>query len=55
MILSPIGKLANQIWKKIPEHFPNIALDEFIIMPNHIHGIIVIKQKSSQTNYTKPH
>ncbi len=40
--LSDIGKIADQCWQKIPEHFPNVQLDEYVIMPNHIHGVIEI-------------
>jgi len=42
MILNGIGKIVNEYWNNIPIHFPNIIFDEFIIMPNHIHGIIII-------------
>jgi REP element-mobilizing transposase RayT len=46
MQLSEIGNIARQSWEKIPIHFPNIELDEFIIMPNHLHGIIIINDYS---------
>jgi len=36
------GFIIDEFWLKIPDHFPNVELDEFIVMPNHIHGIIVI-------------
>ena len=42
MQLSEAGKIAHRCWEEIPLHFPNTALDEFIIMPDHMHGIIVI-------------
>ncbi len=42
MHLNEAGEQALQCWNEIPDHFPNVELDEFIIMPNHIHGIIVI-------------
>lgn len=42
MILSEIGILANKHWNEIPEHFPFVNLDEFVVMPNHVHGIIII-------------
>ncbi len=42
IILSQTGLIAAKYWKEIPAHFPNTELDEFIIMPNHIHGIILI-------------
>jgi REP element-mobilizing transposase RayT len=42
MILSETGKMAQEYWMEIPLHFPFVELDEFVIMPNHVHGIIVI-------------
>jgi REP element-mobilizing transposase RayT len=42
MDLSEIGKAAEKYWLEIPKHFPFVNLDEYIIMPNHIHGIIEI-------------
>jgi REP element-mobilizing transposase RayT len=42
MILNKCGQIARQCWLAIPEHFPQAILDEFIIMPNHVHGIIQI-------------
>ena len=42
MQLSEMGKMAHQCWLAIPEHFPFVKLDTHIIMPNHVHGIIII-------------
>ncbi len=42
MRLSNIGKIADECWNAIPEHFQQVELDEFVVMPNHIHGILVI-------------
>ncbi len=42
--LSEIGHMANKFWKDIPEHFPFVELDECVIMPNHVHGIIIINK-----------
>ena len=42
MILNNAGKIAKKYWFEIPDHFPNTRLHEYIIMPNHIHGIIEI-------------
>ncbi|MBN1499212.1 MAG: transposase [Spirochaetes bacterium] len=42
MILNDIGKIAEKYWMEIPDHFQFIKLDSFIIMPDHIHGIIII-------------
>lgn len=42
--LSQIGEIAYKYWMEIPMHFQFIKLDEFIIMPDHIHGIIQINK-----------
>jgi putative transposase len=42
--LSPVGKIVEGCWLGIPEHFKNVKLDEWVIMPNHIHGIIIIDE-----------
>ena len=38
--LTEIRKIAQQYWIEIPNHFPFVVLDKFIIMPNHVHGIL---------------
>lgn len=48
--LSEIGLLATKFWLEIPKHFHNVELDEYIIMPNHIHGIIIIDNKNVRNN-----
>lgn len=40
--LSQIGRIAQQYWSEIPQHSKYTYLDEYVIMPNHIHGIIII-------------
>ena len=42
MVLNECGEIVSLKWKNIPAHFGNVELDEFVIMPNHIHGIIII-------------
>ena len=42
MILNDIGKLAEKYWIEIPSHFPFIELGNFVVMPNHTHGILII-------------
>lgn len=42
MILSQYGKLAEANWLALPEHYSHIHLDDYVIMPNHIHGIIFL-------------
>lgn len=43
MNLNALGKFARECWTIIPNHFGHVSLDEFIIMPNHLHGIIAIE------------
>src|SRR3954468_16946931 len=40
--LSTIGAVARRFWLEIPDHFREVRLDEFVVMPNHIHGIVII-------------
>jgi putative transposase len=42
MVLSKSGKIANSFWREIPMHHDHVVLDAFVVMPNHIHGIIFI-------------
>jgi putative transposase len=53
MKINAIGQIVSMLWQKNPEHFLNVELDGFILMPDHLHGIIVIsesKEKSSLAN-----
>jgi REP element-mobilizing transposase RayT len=42
MILNPAGEMVKQMWQQLPQRFPHIQIDEFAVMPNHLHGIISI-------------
>jgi putative transposase len=46
MNLSAIGALAYQFWEEIPKHFPFVELGNFEIMPNHVHGILIINKSN---------
>lgn len=50
--LSHVGILADVFWHEIRNHADNVILDAFIVMPNHIHGIIVLDNK--ETDVTNP-
>lgn len=49
MVLNAIGKLAKFYWIEIPKHFPFIALGNFVVMPNHVHGILTIDKNNGDT------
>ena len=37
-----LGGLARECWVAIPNHFARVKLDEFVVMPNHLHGLVVL-------------
>lgn len=43
MHLSAMGHVVESCWLAIPEHFPHVSLDAFVVMPNHLHGILVFE------------
>ena len=47
MVLSALGKHAETCWYDIPNHFPFVQLGAFVIMPNHVHGIIIIDKPNT--------
>jgi REP-associated tyrosine transposase len=54
MILSNSGKIIDTFWKKIPGHFNNVILGPFIIMPNHLHGILnLIDNNNVETRFDR--
>lgn len=54
MRLSEIGKIVESCSRRIPEHFPNMNVDAFQIMPNHVHGIIRIKERTRTGDVSSP-
>jgi REP element-mobilizing transposase RayT len=54
MNLNKLGKIVNQFWTRIQKHFYNVELDDYQIMPNHIHGIIVIRNFSVGAGFPRP-
>lgn len=45
MQLNEAGRMVKQCWHDIPVYLPNVKLDMFVVMPNHLHGIIIIPRK----------
>jgi REP element-mobilizing transposase RayT len=46
--LSAVGKMAKAFFEEMPDHFKSLALDEFVVMPNHLHGIFIIQNVGVQ-------
>ena len=40
MVLNEAGRIADKFWREIPEHFPRAVVDEHVVMPNHVHGLL---------------
>jgi putative transposase len=50
LILNDYGKTLISYWKQIPEHYNNVDIDSFILMPNHLHGIFFISDLSLESS-----
>jgi putative transposase len=44
--LNAAGQLAATLWSAMPTRFPEIELDAFVVMPNHVHGVIVLPDRA---------
>lgn len=49
MQLNELGQLAEKYWMEIPQHFSFIELGNFVVMPNHTHGILIIDKMNDDT------
>ena len=54
MVLNEFGRLIEKWWHQIPVHFSNVEILSFVIMPNHIHGIILITGDGSHYRARSP-
>ncbi|HEV7347003.1 transposase [Telluribacter sp.] len=50
MVLSPAGVIADVFWHEIKNHARNIELGEFVVMPNHVHGILILNGNDRNTD-----
>lgn len=48
-VLSAAGHMVEEMWRDIPSGFPTIALDAFVVMPNHLHGILHLHHELADT------
>ena len=42
MRLNMVGEMVQAVWQELPAHYPGVDVDTFVVMPNHVHGIILI-------------
>ncbi len=52
MQLNSLGQIVQGHWSKLPKHHSHLQLDEFVVMPNHIHGILILfnENRCNQSN-----
>lgn len=43
MVLNDYGKVVKDVWKNLPNHYQNMECGQFVVMPNHIHGVMFLK------------
>ena len=46
MQLNDAGQMVKTNWDQLPQRFPTVELDEYVVMPNHLHGILVIVERA---------
>jgi len=46
MALSAAGKIVERAWQDLPNHYPNVVLDDYAVMPDHFHGILILTDVS---------
>ena len=47
-ILTPAGQIVGQVWRDLPAGFPGLGLDACVVMPNHVHGVLVVTSVGAQ-------
>jgi putative transposase len=52
--LATEGEIAKRTWLELPKRFPTVELDEFIVMPNHIHGIVILNKQGGACPQMRP-
>jgi REP element-mobilizing transposase RayT len=48
MRLNDAGRMVATVWRELPGRFPHASLDEFVVMPNHLHGIILLDDRRGE-------
>ncbi|MBS3780838.1 MAG: transposase [Desulfovermiculus sp.] len=52
--LNAQGRMVNAVWNEIPERYPGLDLDEYIIMPNHFHAVVIFNACDQGSKYSLP-
>ena len=49
IVLNDAGLMVESAWNALPERYPGVELDAFVVMPNHFHGIIVLPDRRGES------
>ena len=52
--LNELGEIARSCWQDIPTHFADVDIDAFAVMPNHVHGILVLAASEERARHAVP-
>ena len=56
MLLNDAGRIVADVWSLFPGgRFPTVDIDEYIIMPNHMHGIVLLSERNVGAQFIAPH
>jgi putative transposase len=50
MVLNPIGEMVQSVWAEMPREFPQVILDAHVVMPNHVHAILMLDSEDIERN-----
>jgi putative transposase len=50
MSLSAAGQMIEEVWAGLPMRFPTIVLDAFVVMPDHLHGVLILSDETGEPN-----
>ena len=50
MRLNGAGEMDRRVWEGMAERFPYVEMDEFVVMPNHVHGVVFLRQMAQATD-----
>ena len=42
--LTNLGRVASDYWRHVPQNFQDVSIDEFVVMPNHVHAVVIISE-----------
>lgn len=54
VVLSPAGRIVDWAWNDLPKHYPHVRLDAFVVMPNHVHGVLEIMEADLPRRHALP-